>query len=144
MEFKDCIEFANKIKLCAMATVEDNTPRVRMMGLWFANEEGFYFQAWTFKKVHDQLKENRRIEICFHSQDKNNLYSMMRVKGEVEFLDDISLKEKVLEDRPFMKDLGATGPDDDRISIFRIHHGEISLWPERKEGKYPVNKIINF
>ena len=143
MDIKDCIDFANKTKDCSMATVEGNKPRVRMMGMWFADQTGFYFQAWTFKDVYKQLNENPNIEVCFYSKDKENLYSMMRVRGVVEFLDDINLKEKVLRDRPFLKDLGATGPDDPRIVIFLMSHGEASFWPKKKEGEYPgIEKVV--
>jgi pyridoxamine 5'-phosphate oxidase len=98
MNFKDCIDFANKVKDCAMATLEENHPRVRMMGLWFADETGFYFQAWTFKDVFKQLKLNPELEICFHGREGESPSSMMRVRGKVEFLEDINLKKKILKD----------------------------------------------
>lgn len=142
MNFTDCVNFANKIKDCAMATVEGDQPKVRMMGLWFADQSGFYFQAWAFKAVYKQLKTNSKIEVCFHSNMKEEP-NMLRVSGGVEFIDDIKLKEKVFLDRPFLKNLGATGPDDPRIVIFRIAHGEASFWPIRKEGEYPgAEKVV--
>jgi uncharacterized pyridoxamine 5'-phosphate oxidase family protein len=144
MNFQDCIIFANKIKDCSMATVENGEPRVRMMGLWFAKEDGFYFQAWAFKDLYKQLKEDFRTEICFHSKDKEIPYTMMRVRGEVEFLEDAALKEKVLQDRQFLKNLGAKGPDDPNLVIFCVRHGQISLWPKKKEGEYPGMEMINF
>ena len=120
-----------------MATLEENHPRVRMMGLWFADETGFYFQAWTFKDVFKQLKSNPELEICFHDREGEKPTSMMRVRGKVEFLEDINLKKKILEDRPFLKDLGVEGPEDPKLVIFRISHGEASFWPVKKEGEYP-------
>ena len=143
MDFKDCINFANKVKDCSVATVEGDQPRVRMLGLWFANEEGFYFQIWTFKEIYKQLKANPKIEICFYSEQKDIPYRMMRVSGEIEFIDDIALKGKVLEDRPFLKELGAEGPDDPKLVIFRIAHGEAFLWPVKKKGEYPgAEKVV--
>lgn len=38
MEFKDCIDFANQTNLAWLATSEDDQPRVRPLGLWFADE----------------------------------------------------------------------------------------------------------
>lgn len=143
MNFKDCINFANKVKDCAMATVEGSQPRVRMMGLWFADETGFYFQAWDFKGVYKQLKENPAVEFCFFNRSKENPYDVMRVRGEVEFLEDIELKRKVLEDRPFLRKLGAKN-DDPRIVVFRISHGEASFWPEKREGEYPGLAMVKF
>lgn len=144
MEFKECINFANRVKDCAMATVEGDKPRVRMMGLWFADDGGFYFQAWTFKDVYKQLKENPSIEVCFHSKEKESPYAMLRIRGEVEFLEDAALKERVLKDRPFLRDLGATGPDDPKLVIFRIAHGEASFWPKKVEGEYPRMEMVRF
>jgi len=144
MSLQDCVDFADKVKNCSMATVENNQPRVRMMGLWFASEDGFYFQAWNFKDVYKQLKENPNMEICFFSQDKTDPYSVMRVRGGVEFIEEAALKERVLADRPFLKDLGTKGPDDPRIVIFRITHGEASFWPMKKEGQYPGLDKIKF
>ena len=69
---------------------------------------------------------------------------MMRIRGEVEFMEDIDLKEKVLEDRPFLKDLGAEGPEDPKLVIFRIAHGEVSFWPVKKEGEYPGTEKVVF
>ena len=47
---------------------------------------------------------------------------MMRVAGDVEFLEDIALKRKVLKDRKFLKIWGLT-PENPRLVIFRIAKG---------------------
>jgi uncharacterized pyridoxamine 5'-phosphate oxidase family protein len=145
MTFKDCINFANKVKDCAMATVEEGQPRVRMMGLWFADESGFYFQAWNFKGVYKQLEENKAIEICFFDKSKEGPYDVMRLRGKAEFMPEAELKKKVMEDRPFLRKLGAKD-DDPRIVVFRIPHGEASFWPlkNEKEGEYPGLDMLNF
>ena len=144
MNLKDCIDFANKVKTCAMATVEADQPTVRMMGLWFADESGFYFQAWTFKEVYKTMKENPKIEVCFHSPGEKAGGQVLRVRGEVEFVEDQTLKEKLWQERQFLKKLGAKGSDDPRLSIFRISHGQASLWPVEKEGEYPGMEIVKF
>jgi pyridoxamine 5'-phosphate oxidase len=45
MDFKDCVDFANETKTCYLATVEGDQPRVRALGMWYADETGFYFQT---------------------------------------------------------------------------------------------------
>lgn len=138
MNLKDCVDFANRVKNCSMATAGgDGQPEVRMMGLWFADKTGFYFQAWTFKDVCKQLKENPKTEICFYKTGKEDPYSVMRLRGEVEFIEDASLKERLWQDRQFLKGMGAKGPDDPRLAIFRLSHGQASFWPLKKEGEYP-------
>lgn len=143
MTLQDCINFANRVSACAVATVEGDQPRVRMLGLWFADETGFYLQAWDFKAIYRELKANPKIEICFHSNMQESP-NMLRVSGGVEFVEDPKFKEKVWQDRPFLKGLGATGPDDPRLVLFRIAHGQASFWPVKKEGEYPGSEAITF
>jgi pyridoxamine 5'-phosphate oxidase len=140
MNFKDCIAFANEVKDCAMATVDGGNPRVRMMGLWFADETGFYFQAWTFKEVYRQLKANPKIEVCFYKKGSN----MIRINGDVEFIKDDDLQKRLWKERQFLKGLGAKDWDDPRLVIFKITHGKASIWPIKKEGQYPGVDIIEF
>jgi pyridoxamine 5'-phosphate oxidase len=143
MEFKDCTDFANKIKECAVATCAGGQPEVRMLGLWFADESGFYFQAWTFKDVYKNLKENQKIEVCFYSKEEKP-YTVLRLRGEAEFVNDPALKEKIWKERTFLKGLGAAGPDDPRLFIFRLSHGQASFWPKKTEGEYPGVDIVKF
>jgi len=85
MDFKDCIEFANKNPICYLATVEGDQPRVRAFGMWFADAQGFYFHTGAPKAVCRQLKENQKVEVCFYAPaPPPNLGKMMRVAGEVQ------------------------------------------------------------
>jgi uncharacterized pyridoxamine 5'-phosphate oxidase family protein len=52
---------------------------------------------------------------------------MLRITGEVEFLDDRGLKERVLRERPFLKSFGLT-VDSPGLIIFRIAHGKAHFW----------------
>ena len=51
------------------------------------------------------------------------------------------MKEKCLEDRPFLKELGLTA-DGDELFIFRIPHGKAHFW--RMETNLDPKKIIEF
>ena len=126
MNFKDCIKFANETPVCYLATVEGDQPRVRALGFWFANESGFYFQIGSMRDMYGQLHVNPKVEVCFWQPDKA-VGKMMRVAGEIEFVDDPVLKNKVLEDRPFLKDFGMTY-DHPGLIIFRIAKGEAYFW----------------
>jgi pyridoxamine 5'-phosphate oxidase len=129
MEFQDCITFANENRVAYFATEESGQPHVRPIGLWFADASGFYFQAQTVKAFCKQLQNNKRVEICFHAPAaEGSPGTVLRVTGEVEFIDDAALKKKVLKDRPFLKDMGIESPDDPRLAIFRIHTGEAFFW----------------
>ncbi len=55
------------------------------------------------------------------------LGTLLRIGGEVEFLNDSELKAKVLEDRLFLKKIGLTADSPDLI-LFRISHGHAHFW----------------
>jgi len=128
MDIKTCIDFANEVKLCFLATVEDGQPRVRALGFWYADESGFYFQTGAVKAFYRQLIKNPKTEVCFYKhngQDKTG--TTLRIAGEVEFLNDRSLKEKVMAERPFLAGFGLNADSPDLI-IFRITHGRAHFW----------------
>jgi pyridoxamine 5'-phosphate oxidase len=126
MNIQDCIQFTNENKTCYVATADGDQPRVRALGFWFADETGFYFQTSTIKEFPRELAKNPKIEVCFY-QHSGMIGTMLRITGIVEFLNDAKLKEKVLEDRPFLKNFGLT-LGDPRLVIFRIPHGRAHFW----------------
>jgi uncharacterized pyridoxamine 5'-phosphate oxidase family protein len=125
-DIDDCIQFANENKLCYLATAEKDQPRVRALGFWFADETGFYFQTGDLKSLYHQLKGNPKTEVCFYKPE-GMIGTMMRISGEVEFLTDLKLKERVLEERPFLKSYGLT-INHPGLIIFRIPHGQAHFW----------------
>jgi uncharacterized pyridoxamine 5'-phosphate oxidase family protein len=140
MNIKDCIKFTNENPICSLATVEKNQPRVRIMGFWFADETGFYFQTSTVKEIPDQLRKNPKTEVCFYRHE-GMIGTMLRISGEVELLTDPVLKEKVLIDRPFLKSFGVTS-ESPKIVLFRICHGEAHFWT--MENNLKPKEIIEF
>jgi pyridoxamine 5'-phosphate oxidase len=140
MDFKDCVKFANETPVCYLATMDGDQPRVRALGFWFANDKGFYFQIGAMKDMYGQLQANRKVEACFWKPGEAS-GTMMRVAGEVEFLDDLKLKKKVLEDRPFLKEFGMTF-DHPGLIIFRIAKGEAYFWDMKTN--FEPKKFIKF
>ncbi|MEK6646889.1 MAG: pyridoxamine 5'-phosphate oxidase family protein [Candidatus Firestonebacteria bacterium] len=140
MGFQECVDFANENKVCYVGTSENNHPRVRGLLLWFADEKGFYFQTASMKELYGQLKKNPKIEVCFYKTDEK-MGKMLRVSGTVEFLDDLNLKTKVIEDRPFLKVMGVT-PQSPELIIFRISKGKAHFWT--MENNLKPKDIINF
>jgi uncharacterized pyridoxamine 5'-phosphate oxidase family protein len=125
-DFQDCIQFANENKVCYLATAESNQPRVRALGFWFADESGFYFQTGDMKSLYHQLRANPKTEVCFYRHE-GMIGTMLRISGEVEFLEDLKLKERVLLERPFLKSYGLT-INNPGLIIFRITHGLAHFW----------------
>lgn len=136
MDLKDCIKFASENPVCYIATDDGDQPRVRAFLMWFADESGFYFHTGFPKDVYKQLNRNPKVEICFNTP---KLDKMMRLAGEVEFLDDSDLRARLLEDRPFLKAF-MKGPDNPLLAIFRIPRGEAWFWTmadNLKESEVP-------
>jgi uncharacterized pyridoxamine 5'-phosphate oxidase family protein len=140
MNIQDCIQFANENKLCFLATAEAEQPRVRALGFWFADETGFYFQTGSVKSFYRQLLSNPLAEACFYKHE-GMIGTMLRVAGKVEFMNDRKLKEKVLGERPFLKEYGLT-IDSPGLIIFKIAHGEAHFWT--MENNLKPKEIIRF
>ncbi|NYB51384.1 MAG: pyridoxamine 5'-phosphate oxidase family protein [Methanobacteriaceae archaeon] len=140
MEFADCVKFANENPVAWLATVDGDQPRVRGMGMWFADETGFYFQTAAMKDLVRQLKENSKVEFAFHKPDEM-AGTMLRVAGEAELLDDPEIKKRVIEDRPFLKDFGLTA-ESPLLVVFRVSKGEAHFWDW--ESNLKPKEIVKF
>ena len=129
VDFQECTRFANEGHDCYLATVEGDQPRVRAMGLHLADEKGFTFCTESVKALYRQLQNNRKVELCFRATKPGpDAGKVMRVSGEVEFIDDIAFRAQILEKNPFFKNLGVTGPEDPLFVVFRVYKGEAFFW----------------
>ena len=129
MNFKDCIEFANENARCHLATTDGDQPHLRVISMWFASEDGFYFCGLAPKNMWKQMKANPKVEICFFNNPSDFTdVRVLRVTGEVEFLEDLELKKRVLEDRPMYKTRGSGKPEDPAYPVMRVAHGEAWFW----------------
>lgn len=140
-EFKDCIEFANQNPMCYMATNEGDQPRVRAMGMYEADEKGFTFHTGYKKALAKQLMGNNKLEVIFHRMDNpEDLGTVLRIKGEVEVLDDNALMARILEDRPFLKEIVS---EDNPLFVFRITKGEAFFWTmENNTREDEIERIV--
>jgi len=140
MTLQDCIQFTNENTICYLATLEKDQPHVRALGFWFADETGFYFQTASMKELSLQLEINPKVEVCFYKH-QDLVGTMLRIAGPVEFIDDPSLKEKVLIDRPFLKNFGLTAQSPELV-LFRIVHGQAHFWT--MENNLKPKELIEF
>jgi pyridoxamine 5'-phosphate oxidase len=141
MSLKEYADFANENKTCYLATVEGDQPRVRAMGMWYADETGFYFQAQSVKALCKQLQKNPNVEIYFCA---NGYSKVMRVSGKMRFIDDLKVKAKCIEERPFVKNFGITEPDNPLLAVFQLYTGEAYFWTfadSMKEAQIPRVKF---
>jgi pyridoxamine 5'-phosphate oxidase len=128
MELRDSLAFATAHPVCYLATEEGDQPRVRALLMWFADERGFYFMTMTRKSLSRQLHTNPKVEICFFNgacglPDAQ----MMRVSGEVEFVDDDGLTRRVAEERAELQ--GVINQQLDPLTeIFRLRTDRAWFW----------------
>jgi uncharacterized pyridoxamine 5'-phosphate oxidase family protein len=131
---QEVMDFVKENRVCAMATIEGDQPRVRSMMLIECDpEEGFVFATASTRDLYKQLKAQPKVEACFFEPKLNK---MLRVSGEVEFFDDEEVKRKVVADSPCLSPLvkAATNPI---LTLFRITEGEAYFWTIENNTKEP-------
>ncbi len=144
MDISDCIKFATENPTCAIATVEGDKPKVRYVRMCFADETGFYFQTESPKAIHSQIQNNANIEVAFVTPDPfkspgshSEGTTMMRLSGKAKYIDDLKIRQKILEARPFLQEqYGIKKPEDPLLSVFAICSGEAYFWT----GKYAMRE----
>jgi pyridoxamine 5'-phosphate oxidase len=90
--------------------------------------------------LYKQLLQNPKTEACFYKQE-GMIGTMLRVAGAVEFINDKALKQKVLEERPFLKEYGLT-IDSPGLVVFKIGHGQAHFWT--MENNLKPKEIVSF
>lgn len=115
---------ANENPSCWLATVDDTSPRLRPMQMWFADLTGFYFHTGKSKNIYRQLVVCPVAEAAFSTKKGE----VVRVTGDVEILTDSIIKERLFRERPWVVDKDDPSETKSDISIFRITRGTALLW----------------
>jgi uncharacterized pyridoxamine 5'-phosphate oxidase family protein len=87
------------------------------------------------------MQQNQKVEVYFHTKDFSKV---MRVYGKVQFIEDLALKAKCIQERPFVKNFGITEPNNPLLAVFKIYTGEAYFWTfadSMKEDKIPRIKF---
>lgn len=142
MDFNDCIRFISESQAtCTLCTIDGDQPRGRgMVPLW-VKEDGVYFTTAASKNLYKQLQINPKVELCFVTLQP---IKHLRVMGTAEFVEDPVLRNKALEERPFLKALGMTTANDPNFILFRVVSGEAHFWTWEDNLKEAVIPRITF
>jgi uncharacterized pyridoxamine 5'-phosphate oxidase family protein len=62
----------------------------------------------------------------------------------VKFLDDLKLKARLLEERPFLKAIGTGKPDDPSLAVFKIYTGEAHFWTMENNMREEQTERVKF
>ena len=72
------------------------------------------------------MKANPKVEVCFFDPKSKNM-DQMRVTGQVEFIEDMKIREKLLEARPFLKQMGF-GADNPKLIVLESPSARRHFW----------------
>jgi pyridoxamine 5'-phosphate oxidase len=121
MDKKEILAFISKNPIAYVATAEGNTPHVRAMGTYRADENGIIFSMQSPKDVYKQLIKNPAAELCYYADGLQ-----IRVAGQMEEIKDLALKKEVVEKRPFYK----PGVDEngwDYVGVFKMKNARATI-----------------
>jgi pyridoxamine 5'-phosphate oxidase len=124
MTKEEILEFAAKNPVCSIATINGNRPRVRMIMLYQADENGIIFCTGRQKDLNAQLQANPAAEMCFYNADEGR---MVRIEGSVESLDDLELKMKIVEKFTFLKPV-VESQGYEVMVCYRLDNAKATTW----------------
>lgn len=132
MKKEEIFQFMRNNPAFFLATVEEDQPRVRGMLLFSADETGIIFHTGAMKDVYKQVVKNPKVELCFNGNG-----TQVRVSGELEIVDDNTLKDTISEHptRKFLKPWKESGELADFYSsfiVFRLKNGIAATWTIEK------------
>jgi pyridoxamine 5'-phosphate oxidase len=120
----EILALINANPACHLATVEGNTPHVRGILLYRADEDGLVFHTGNMKDLHRQLTQNPRVELCFNDFQKG---IQVRVSGSVQLVEDMALKKEIAAKRDFLKPwVEQWGWD--MLVVYRLRNGKATTW----------------
>ncbi|MBN1176153.1 MAG: pyridoxamine 5'-phosphate oxidase family protein [Dehalococcoidales bacterium] len=128
MDKKEILAFITKNPIAYLATSEDNTPHVRALGTFRADESGIIFSMQSDKNVYKQVCANPRTEICYFADGVQ-----VRINGELEPVADMDLKKEIAEARPFLKP-GVEQHGWDYVGVFKVVNARASVLNMGKPG----------
>lgn len=116
--------FLNENPYFHLATIHNGAPHVRALFLYRADENGIIFHTSKSKDLFKQLSLDPQVELCFNNFNQN---VQIRVNGTVEFIEDLNLKNEIIEGReklkPWIIQKGI-----DMLSVVCLRNGLAYVW----------------
>ena len=124
MTKQEIFEFVKKNPFCSLATIDGNLPRVRIIMLYRADENGIIFTTTVLKDLYKQLQTSPAVEMCFFNAQEMR---QVRIEGKAEILDDIELKKQIVEKLPFLKPL-IESKGYEALICYQLKNAKAHLW----------------
>lgn len=115
----DVKEFLEKNPVEYLATIGlDGEAKVRPIMYYFEENGKYYFCTNNEKPMYKELQANPKFELTAADAE----FNWLRISGEVEWIDDIELKQKIIDSNEIVKGLYGSG-DNPIFAAFTIKKG---------------------
>lgn len=112
----EVVEFLTNNPVQYVGTVGlDGKAKVRPFQFMIEDGEKLYFCTSNQKDVYQEMKNNPYIEVTASSPE----FAWIRLNGKVVFIDDVSIKNKVIESSGLVKSIYQTG-DNPVFEVFYL------------------------
>ena len=116
----DVINFLKENPIQYVATVGlDGNAKVRPLMFYLESNGKLFFCTNNQKPVYNELKENPNFELVV----ANSEFKWCRISGRAELVDDIDIKQKIIDSNELVKTLYQT-PDNPIFEAFYIKDGK--------------------
>ena len=115
-----------------LATVDDDSPKVRPFGTAEIFENHLYIQTGKSKEVFKQIEKNNKVEICAFKDGK-----WIRISGNLIIDDRVEAKKDMLDKNPSLR--GMYSEFDDNTIVLYFESAKAIIYSFTEEPK-----IINF
>ncbi len=106
------------------ATIDNGKVKTRVFQYLFADGNKVYFCTSNEKPVYNQIKENEYVSFCTYPSDFSEVTS---VNGKAVFVDDVELKNKILDNNPMIKGIYKSG-DNPTFEAFYVEVSEVEYF----------------
>lgn len=120
---EDCFRFIRECGYFFLATIAEDRPRLRPMGMIYADGKYLYLATDTRKGVYQEMMNNPRVEVGAYSL---NSRKWLRLEGSVEPEHTVSVVEGFTDLYPMLKQEYA-GEEALYLTIFRIQIDKVSF-----------------
>ena len=143
MDYKDVVAFAKENPATFIATIDGDQPRVRgFLTVFFDGDDRFYFTTGSTKRVYGQISKNPNVELAYFTPD---FQKTMRVAGRIEVIEDLPKKQKLLDERDYLKPIrDGKGATDPVFKLLRLSHGKARFWTLADNMNEDKLEVIEF
>ncbi|MDR0519724.1 MAG: pyridoxamine 5'-phosphate oxidase family protein [Clostridiales Family XIII bacterium] len=114
-----------------LATRSGSAVRTRVFQFLFAVGGRAYFCTDRGKQVYRQMKANSNVSFCTYTPDFGTVLS---VNGRVQFVKDLALKTRALDENPMIKGVFKI-PENPDFTLFCVHPDEIVAYSPETGAK---------